>query len=338
VSQTITTNPTYFRDASGNWKLKLTGKKTTDSGFDCKVDLVQYEAGSDNYELDLEEQWTTADYDEADEYLCIYTGLLSSENLNVDVWNYSAWVTVRTLSLADSNSWVNVSVSSYLTNSTFTIRFKGGNETDDTVQNFWNVDATLLHVGYNEYAAEVEFTGSSNTENWTHLNWTTSSAWTTSSINVTLQLYNYTLGTYPTSGNGFMAYTSDSTPNTDENKSQTIEANPTDFRNATGYWKMIAKGVKAGSTQFDFKVDWIEFEAVYDGGTRFTFKNEGPSTSHLVSVWINNSTHHQRYDMNIFINSGDETSYVRSDIGLPDKPYTVKVVTERGNIAVHSEN
>jgi hypothetical protein len=336
VSQTITTNPTYFRDASGNWKLKLTGKKATSSPFDCKVDLVQYEAGIDNYELDLEEQWTTADYNKTNEYLCIYTGPLSQESLNVDVWTGSAWTTLMTLVSADSNTWKNASVSSYLTNSTFTIRFKGGNETNDTVQNSWNIDATLLHAWYNEYIAEVEFIGPSNAENWTQSDWTINSAWTTSLVNVTLQLYDYTLDAYPSSGNGYIAYTSNSTPNTDENKSQTINVNPTDFRNDTGYWKMKAKGVKAVDTQFDFKADWIEFKAVKNRGTSFTFKNGGPLTVHLVSLWVDNSINHQRYDINIFINSGNTESFTISNIILPDEPYIVKAVTERGNTAVYS--
>lgn len=341
MSQSITTNPTYFRDASGNWKMKLTGKKATGSAFDCKVDLVQYEAGSDNYELDLEEQWTAAGYGEADEYLCIYTGPLSpenpEENLNVDVWNGSTWTTLMTLSSVDSNAWKNASVSSYLTSSTFTIRFKGINETDDTVQNSWNIDATLLHAWHDEYTAEVEFMGSSNTEDWSRLDWTVNNAWTVSSVNVTLQLYNYAVGSYLTSGNGYIAYTSSSTPNTDENESQTINVDSTDFSNATGHWKVKVKGVKAGSTQFDFKADWVEFKPEGGSGTLFTFKNEGPLTVHLVSLWINNSTYHQRYDVNMFINSGETTSYVRGDISLPNRPYVVKVATERGNIAVYSE-
>jgi hypothetical protein len=342
MSQSITTNPTYYRDASGNCKLKLTGKKATSSAFNCKVDLVQYEAGNDNYQLDLEEQWTTADYGEANEYLCIYTGILSPENpkedLNVDVWNGSAWTTLMTLSSTDSNTWKNASISSYLTSSTLTIRFKDGNETDDTVQNSWNIDATLLHTWHDEYTADVEFIGSSNTEDWTQLDWTANNAWTVGSVNVTLQLYDYALGSYPTSGNGYIAYTSSSTPNTDENQSQTINVDSTDFRNATGYWKVKVKGVKAGSTQFDFKADWVEFKPFGGSGTLFTFKNEGSLTVHLVSLWINNSTHHQRYEVSIFINSGETTSYVRSDISLPDRPYVVKVATERGNIAVYSES
>jgi hypothetical protein len=71
-------------------------------------------------------------------------------------------------------------------------------------------------------------------------------------------------------------------------------------------------------------------------GTRFTFKNEGALTSHLVSLWIINSTNHQRYDINVFVNSAETTTYPRADISLPDDQYTVKVVTERGNIAVCS--
>jgi len=69
-------------------------------------------------------------------------------------------------------------------------------------------------------------------------------------------------------------------------------------------------------------------------GTRFIFKNEGALTSHLVSLWIINSTNHQRYDISVFVNSAETTTYLRADIFLPDDQYTVKVVTERGNIAV----
>ena len=55
----------------------------------------------------------------------------------------SAWINL----LTDlSAGWNNVTISSYLDSSTFTIRFKGGNETIDTTQDSWEIDATLLHV------------------------------------------------------------------------------------------------------------------------------------------------------------------------------------------------
>jgi hypothetical protein len=71
-------------------------------------------------------------------------------------------------------------------------------------------------------------------------------------------------------------------------------------------------------------------------GSQFTFENDGGLTVHLVSLWIINSTEHQRYDISVFINSAETKNYLREDISLPTGSYTVKVVTERGNTAVYS--
>ena len=235
-------------------------------------------------------------------------------------------------------TWESIDVTSYIDDTgTWMLELywdlKNGNEENAQVwANFDDVGVKLVY----EYTMEVEFTGSSNTEDWIQLNWTVDGAWTAGLVNVTIQLYNYTLNGYPTSGNGYMAYTSDDTPNTDETKNQTITINPTHFRNATGYWKMKVKGVKATDTQFDFKADWIEFKVVNDAGTLFTFKNEGALTSHLISLWIINSTVHQRYDISVFVNSGETLSYSRFDIYSPAGQYMVKVVTERGNMDIYS--
>jgi len=375
-----------------------------------------------------------------------------TENIRVDVWYNGSWQNLITdLTIG----WNNASVSSYLDSSTFTIRFKGGTETGDTTQDKWKIDVTLLHVWSGEYTIEFEFVGSSNTEDWTELTWTIDSAWTSDSVSVTLQLYNYTLGNYPTRGDGYISYLA-SSANTDETQSQTITQDPTDFRNATGYWKMKVKGVKVTDTSFDFNADWVELSPVVsyadyqldlngaftidlstyplayiqtveiqlrymandtvenwylkaynwtdatfsdsgfnstaghmptsgwdyyaanltdqwrsyvkeDGamyiklhdegpdsnqttididflgvralldGTLLVFENEGAMTTHLVSLWVISSTIHQRYDISIFINSGETFSYLLADTRLPDGPYVVKVVTERGNIAVYSE-
>ena len=71
-------------------------------------------------------------------------------------------------------------------------------------------------------------------------------------------------------------------------------------------------------------------------GAQFTLENVGGLTVHLVSLWITNSTDHQRYDISVFINSAETKNYLREDISLPTGDYTVKVVTERGNTAVYS--
>lgn len=294
---------------------------------------VKKEVSNINYELDLEVQWTNVAYDLPNAELCIFGGTMGSEDLQVDVWNGSAW---HNLFTDLSSGWNNVSVSSYLDSPIFTIRIKGGTETSDSTQDSWNIDVALLHVWSDEYTVEVEFTGSSSTENWNQLNWTVDLAWTTGSVNVTLQLYNYTLDEYPVSGNGYMTYTSNVTPNTEENKTQTINVNPTHFRNATGYWKMKIKGVKTTDVQFDLKIDWVELKAKKINGTLFTFRNSGSLTTHLVSLWIINSTVHRRYEIDVFINLGETLSYLRNDVHLSNEQHLVKVITERGNIAVYS--
>jgi len=105
--------------------------------------------------------------------------------------------------------------------------------------------------------------------------------------------------------------------------------------NGTVYVKIVDEGADVDQTTLD--IDFFAIRVVIDG-TMFTFENKGSSTSHLVSLWVINSTHHQRYDIDVFINSGDVTSSLRSDISLPGKPFMIKVVTERGNVAVFSED
>jgi hypothetical protein len=139
-------------------------------------------------------------------------------------------------------------------------------------------DARIVAVKLvKQYVSEVEFTGSTNTEPWTQLVWTIDSAWTTSSVTVTIQVYNYTLGGYPTSGNGYASYVSSSTVNMNETTTQTVTTNPTHFRDGSGNWKIKVKGVKISPAQFDFRADWIEFKTTYYNqytvSTEYTFSN-----------------------------------------------------------------
>jgi hypothetical protein len=119
-----------------------------------------------------------------------------------------------------------------------------------------------------EYTAEVEFTGSSNLLTWTQLVWQVDSSWGIGSVNVTIQLYDYTLGPlggYPLSGDGYLSYVSNSTSNTDELKNEQITSGSTRFRNSTSpyYWKVKIKGAKPTSTPFLMKIDWIDLQTTY---------------------------------------------------------------------------
>jgi hypothetical protein len=100
--------------------------------------------------------------------------------------------------------------------------------------------------------------------------------------------------------------------------------------------KLVDEGPDSSQTIVD--IDSWAIRVTMAGGTTFTFENKGSSTVHLTSLWVNNATSHQRYEMNVFINSGDVTSTFFGGINLPNEPYAIKAVTERGNIAIFSRD
>lgn len=106
--------------------------------------IIYVAFGGNNYELDLEAQWTSLSYNGTTEELAIYADVTTAtENLQVDIWYNGAW---QNLFASLINGWNNVSVLSYLNSSTLTLRFKGTNENIDTSQDSWRIDAMLLKV------------------------------------------------------------------------------------------------------------------------------------------------------------------------------------------------
>jgi Na+-transporting NADH:ubiquinone oxidoreductase subunit NqrC len=71
-------------------------------------------------------------------------------------------------------------------------------------------------------------------------------------------------------------------------------------------------------------------------GFSMEIKNTGSISAHVVAVWITNSTVHQRYSADFFLNAGETATYNRTDIPVPPDAFLAKLVTERGNIAVFS--
>jgi hypothetical protein len=208
------------------------------------------------YQLHLEAQFTNVQYTQQNARLCVYAGNMSSNALGVDYWNGSSWINLCTN--LNASNWNNMTVT--LTSSVFTIRFEAGIYSQDLTQGSWNVSAVLLYLWTNLYTAQVAFTHCGDLQNWTQIVWFVDTSWSTSAVNVTAQLYNYALGSYSSSGDGYVFYISNST-NTDYCFNQTITANPTNFRNSTGYWNVEITGV--ASTQFQMNVNWIELRDSY---------------------------------------------------------------------------
>jgi len=66
-----------------------------------------------------------------------------SEALQVDVCDGIQWVTVIS---EIQGGWNTVDVSTYLTGSTFSIRFKDTLTTSDATQDSWEIDALVLNL------------------------------------------------------------------------------------------------------------------------------------------------------------------------------------------------
>jgi len=148
-----------------------------------------------------------------------------------------------------------------------------------------------------------------------------------------LQTYNWTASTY--SNNGFNS-TVGHTPTTGWDY---YAVNLTDVwksyvhDNGTIIVKFVDQGVDADQTSVD--IDFLGVRVKIDA-TQVSLENDGGLSVHLVSLWVNNSTDHQHYNMSVFINSAETKNYLRQDVSLPTGNYTIKVVTERGNTAVYS--
>lgn len=136
----VTDSQYFVSDFRVRWAAVSVG-----NGEHAYTDLVNVvmETAASQFELDLEVKWTDVDFDEDNEWLCIYAGNQGAENLVVDVWDGGGWVTV----IGDVVSgWNNVDVSLYLTSPTFYIRFRDEVPVSDGVEDSWEIDVVFLQV------------------------------------------------------------------------------------------------------------------------------------------------------------------------------------------------
>ncbi len=229
ITQLISANPMAFKDAEGNWRMKITGTKITAEPFILKVDWIELEAALSNiYRLEISNNFTVdlsmyqLDYVYGIEITIKYNVSEADENWTIGVYDW------------DSGDFS--SLSSHL-----------------PTPNEWNI-----------YAINVS-------ENW-------------------------------------MRYI---------------------HENGTILIMFCDEGTS--ENQKFMQLDFIGVRVILNG-IQLDVKNSGATTVHIVSLWVINATHHIRYDADFFINSGDSETYIRVDIAPPAGDFTVKIVTERGNI------
>jgi len=146
VNINVTADPDFQGPVNSSFAIKFTQHdnypRTNDGrGFE-NINITYTTAGTD-YTMDLEVQWIDLPHLLPNGNLSIYSGTMGDEDIKVDVWNGTSWETV----FGDlSTGWNNASVADWLTTSSLTIRFKGGNETGDSSQDTWQIDVALIHV------------------------------------------------------------------------------------------------------------------------------------------------------------------------------------------------
>ncbi len=200
---------------------------------------------------------------------------------------------------------------------TFTVIGTSTISADTTVITYECFEMEFMLFGpATEFTCELEFSGTSNTQSWTQLVWAIDSCFTTTSVTVTFQLYDYITLSYPTSGDGYMT---DIIGTSDVTKTQTITTIPTRFRDATGNWKIKVKCVKATTTQFDFKADWIEFRPTYSNeytvSTEFLFSSMATSTPKQLNFTIVSEYDVANVSVTIQIWNYSSSAYVTSGEG-----------------------
>ncbi len=155
-----------------------------------------------------------------------------------------------------------------------------------------------------------------------------------SSENWFLKAYNWTRGQYSDTGfnstagdtpaTGFKYYTVNST-----NAWQSYVQN--------GMMKIAFCDNMPDQNQTSVDIDFLGVRLVIEG-VSLSFRNDGSDAAHIVGIWVTNSTRHTRYSADFFLNSASSADYFAPGITIATSDFTVRAVTERGNIAVFGKS
>ena len=94
------------------------------------------------------------------------------------------------------------------------------------------VDTNYFVLSSTNQADTIEFLFNVSSVPPAQLNFTIVQKYSQASLSVTIQVYNYGTTSYPTSGQGYLTYTSSPTANTDETKTLTITTSPQSYPSA----------------------------------------------------------------------------------------------------------
>jgi len=130
------------------------------------------------------------------------------------------------------------------------------------------VDSDYLVIRSTEFTVSTEFLFSSMTTNTpAQLNFTVISEYDIASVNVTIQVWNYSSSVYATSGEGYLTYIS---TGVNETKLLSINTDP-QFYTSSGYTKINVTGINSTTTQFQQKINQIKLAYEYSASPTYDY-------------------------------------------------------------------
>lgn len=101
---TITTTPENYRDANGNWRVRVSGVKGTGTQFDLKVDWAELKPSPSAYRMDVEHQITGIPTSDTYELQIEYYTAGDSEQINILIYKSGSWEPAGNLQTGGSPS------------------------------------------------------------------------------------------------------------------------------------------------------------------------------------------------------------------------------------------
>lgn len=148
-----------------------------------------------------------------------------------------------------------------------------------------------------------------------------------------LKAHNWTANSYSNKGFNVTSFTPTTTTGWDYYRVKIGDGWQDYVRSSDGKIFVQFHDTIADGTQTTVRIDFLGVRVKV---TNFSFKNSGAVTSHIVAMWVINSTVHTRHAVSFYVNSGTNASFTSITIRLPDGQFMLKAVTERGNIFVYS--
>jgi len=113
----------------------------TQSSWNIDCIITECSSTEINYELDIEVQFKEVNIGNNYEQICIYMGSTTAEPLDVYIWNDGNWEMLASNLL--QNQWNNMTRT--ITQNTVTLRFLGSLESNDVIQDRWEINSVLLY-------------------------------------------------------------------------------------------------------------------------------------------------------------------------------------------------